>query len=241
MLTLTACEGGASSAGENGRRADSELLSQSLQLFKAASSVRVSADSAVAMGGRVDISVDRDDNCRVTAQNRVFHVAVERGGRTWMNWSDDLLDIGAVSPEGVQLKQELSGKWLELSPKGRIHRSMADLCALTAVRQLADQMATPGRRAVRDTEITEQGERLVPLRQGGQGNSVTVYVKADGTPYMRRLTVDMPTVAPQPVDFQFQGYGESVTVQPPKVTQTVRSARIEALAEKNLAAGLPGR
>ncbi|MBT2383294.1 hypothetical protein [Streptomyces sp. ISL-11] len=236
-LTLTACESGAQSADADKARANAELLSRSLQLFKDAPSVQVSTKAAVAMGGRVEISVDRENNCRVVAQNELFRVLVDHGGRTWMSWSDTYLDAGA-SPEGAQLYKELHGKWLELSHDGKIRKSMVETCALAAVHEIADKMTAPGKGAFRDAEVTEQGERLIPLRQGERGNSVTVYAKADGKPYARKIVVDMPTVAPEPVDFQFHAYGEPASVKPPKATETVHSARIEALAERNLAAGL---
>ncbi|MFE0043711.1 hypothetical protein [Streptomyces albireticuli] len=99
------------------------------------------------------------------AQNKTFHVLVERGGRTWMKWSDDYLDLAAD-------------------------------------RDIAGKMAAPGKGALRDTEVTEQGEHLIPLRQGEEGNAVTVYAKADGKPCPRKIVVDMPIAAPEPVEFQ---------------------------------------
>ncbi|WP_327257247.1 hypothetical protein [Streptomyces sp. NBC_01244] len=239
-LALTACEGGASSSGSTKQGTDGELLAQSIQLFRDTPSVRVTAKAAVAMGSGVEISVDRDKNCRVDAQGGFFHVAVERGGRTWMSWSDDYLQRAATSPDGERLDKELRGKWLELGQDGRIRKSMVDLCALTALRSATDQLAEPRQSATREPETTEDGERLVPLRRGEDGNSVTAYVDAGEKPYPRKLVVDVATFAPTPVEFWLGAYGEAVTVEPPAALQTVRSAAIEALAEKNLAAGLPG-
>ncbi|MBF6048400.1 hypothetical protein GO001_24840 [Streptomyces sp. NRRL B-1677] len=236
-LTLTACGGGARSAEANKERANRDLLSRSLQLFKDAPSVRVSTKAAVAMGGLVEISVDREKNCSVVAQNEVFRVRIERGGRAWMTWSDAYLNAG-FSKDGPELFKGLHGKWLELSQDGKIRKSMVDTCALPPVHEIADKMAAPGKGAYRDAEVTEEGERLTPLRQGDRGNSVTVFAKADGKPYVRKIVVDMPTVAPEPIEFLIPAYGEPVTVTPPRASETVRSTHLEALAEKNLATGL---
>ncbi|MFD8141743.1 hypothetical protein [Streptomyces sp. NPDC059708] len=242
LLALTACEGGASSAGSAGsskQSADGVLLSQSMQLFRDSPSVRVTARSAVAMGSGVGISVDRDKNCRVEAQGGFFKVAVERGGRTWMTWSDDSLQKAATGPDGERLKKELRGKWLELAEEGRIRKSMVDLCALTPLRTVTDQLARPSKHTARQPETTEDGERLVPLRLAEGNMSVTAFIKDGEKPYPHKLIVNIPTFAPTPVDFWLDAYGEPVTVAPPAAAQTVRSASIEALAERHLAAGLP--
>jgi hypothetical protein len=252
-LTLTACEGGATdatdatdavkdernAAGKGERNAAGEMQADSLRLFRGASSVQVTTRSAVAMGAPVEISVDRERNCRVVARSEVFRVLVERGGRTWMTWREDLVRLGTATEENAELRGELLGKWLRLSHDGRIRKSMVDLCALTPLRDLTDQMARPGSRTVREADVTEQGERLVPLRQGERGNSATAYVKAYGEPYLRKLVVDLAASVPESVDFEFHAYGEPVVVEPPKTSETVSSARIEALAERDLAAGLP--
>ncbi|WP_189894112.1 hypothetical protein [Streptomyces canarius] len=241
-LGLTSCESGTGDAGKDRQGTDGELLSRSVRLFEDASSVRVTARAAVAMGSSVEISADRKANCRVDAQNEAFHVAVRSGGRTWMRWSDSLLErSSALGAEEQELYQGLHGKWLELDRDGRIRKSMVDLCALNPVRTIAEQLSAPGQRASRGPAVTENGERLIPLRQGEEGNSLTVFVKADGKPYPRKLVVDMPTFASEPVDFQLDAYGDHVSVEPPKAAETVRSARIEALAERHLAAGLPSR
>ncbi|GGY06642.1 hypothetical protein GCM10010324_61780 [Streptomyces hiroshimensis] len=243
-LTLTACESGASGdgkgKGKDDERANGKLLSQSLQLFKDAPSVRVSYQMTEGSEVRVEVSSDRQNNCHVVAENEAFRFDVERGGRAWMRWSDAYLDMGSAGADGAQANKELRGKWLELSHDSKIRKNMAERCALTDMRKLADQMTGPHRGAYRDAEVTEQGERLIPLRQGDQGNSVTTYVQADGKPYPRKLVMDTPKVASVPVDVRFLAYGEPVAVEPPKDSQTVRSARIEALAEKNLALGLTG-
>ncbi|MGP4087546.1 hypothetical protein [Streptomyces sp. KR55] len=101
-------------------------------------------------------------------------------------------------------------------------------------------MSDPGQRATRKPDITVDGERLVPLRRGEKGNSVTAYVEVGDKPYPRKLVVDIPTFAPTPVDFRLDAYGEPVTVDPPAASRTIRSAPIEALAEDHLAAGLHG-
>ncbi|MFJ2730078.1 hypothetical protein [Streptomyces collinus] len=241
-LGLTSCESGVGGAGEDRQGTDGALLSQSLRLFEDASSVRVTARAAVAMGSSVEITADREENCRVDAQNQAFHVVLQGGGRTWMRWSDALLDRGAaLGPEERQLYQGLHGKWLELDRHGRIRESMVDLCALDAVHTIANQMSGPGRRAERRPVVTENGERLLPLRQGEKGNSLTVFVKADGKPYPRKLVIDMPTFASEPVGFKFDLYGGPVSAEPPEAATTVRSARLEALAETHLASGLPSR
>lgn len=156
-----------------------------------------------------------------------------------MTWREDLLKLATASEENAELRGELLGKWLRLSHDGRIRKSMVDLCALTPLRDLTDQMAQPGRRTVREAEVTEQGERLVPLRQGEPGNSATAYVTSGGKPYIRKLVVDLAASVPEPVDFEFHAYGEPVVVEPPKASETVNSVRIEAWAERDLAAGLP--
>ncbi|MEU9945538.1 hypothetical protein [Streptomyces lavendulae] len=242
-LTLTACQGEASSSGSNTKRgndADGKLLSRSMQLFRDASSVRVTARSAVAMGSAVEISVDRDKNCRVDAQNGFFRVAVERGGRTWMKWREDLLDNAATTPDGERLDKALGGKWLELGQDGRIRKSMVDLCTMASLHNVANVLADPRQRAIREPETTENGERVVPVRRGEDRNSVTAYVAVGEKPYPRKLVVDIATFSPTPVEFKLDAYGEPVTVTPPPASLTVRSAPVEALAEKNLAAGLPG-
>ncbi|MDN3261252.1 hypothetical protein QWJ26_15805 [Streptomyces sp. CSDS2] len=129
-------------------------------------------------------------------------------------------------------------KWLALSTDGRIRKSMTDLCQLTALRQVVDQISASGLNTVRQAETTEDGERLTPLRQGSDGNSVTTYVAANGKPYPRKIVVDAPTFNPLPVDFRLSSYGEPVTITPPEDTRTVRSANVEAMAEDDLAANL---
>ncbi|MFF5700922.1 hypothetical protein ACFY7H_00140 [Streptomyces sp. NPDC012794] len=241
VLALTACEGGASRAGNTKQSTDGELLSRSMQLFRDAPSVRVAAKAAVAFGSGVEISVDRDKNCRVDAQSGFFQVAVERGGRTWMKWSDDHLQKSATKPNGKRLEKELRGKWLELGQEGRIRKSMVDLCALTPLRTVTDQLVKPGQRATREPETTEDGMRIVPVRWGEAGNSVTAYLVAGEEPYPHKIVVDIPGFALEPVDFWLADYGEPVRVEPPAASQTVRSAAIEALAEQDLALGLPSR
>ncbi|MFJ3876895.1 hypothetical protein ACIPW5_05505 [Streptomyces sp. NPDC090077] len=245
VLALTACEGGASGAGGTGQGAeDGALFAESVRLFRDAPSVRVTAPSAVALGSRVAIFVDRDKNCRVDAQNGFFRVVVERGGRTWVRWSEDYLQRDAHTPDGERLEKALSGKWLELGQEGRIRKSMVDLCALTPLRSVADELVKPGRRAVREPETTENGERLLPLRWGEEPSTVTAYVKPGAKPgdkaYPRKLAVDIVGFSLTPVDFLLDGYGEPVAAQPPAAALTVRSASIEALAEKHLAVGLHG-
>ncbi|MCZ0211220.1 hypothetical protein OZK63_38265 [Streptomyces sp. UMAF16] len=214
---------------------EQELLGRSLRLYKDAPSVTVTARAGVAMGSPVAISTDRRRNCRVHAQNGAFEVIIERGDRTWMSWGADFLSLrGTDDP----LYQALNGKWLALSTDGRIRKSMTDLCRLTALRQVVDQISAPGRNTVRQAETTEDGERLTPLRQGSDGNSVTTYVAANGKPYPRKIVVDVPTFNPLPVDFHLSSYGDPVTIKPPKDTQTVRSAHVEAMAENDLAPNL---
>lgn len=239
-LALTACGGEAGGAVTDPQSTDGALLSQSFQLFKQAPSVRVTARAAVAMGTRVEITTDRRKNCLADAQNGFFQAAVEHGGRTWIRWSDDVLDPArAISARQTELSKGLRGKWLELSDNGRIRKSMVDLCTLATVHTIAEQLSQPGQRAVREDEVNdENGERLAPLRQGEKGNSVTAYVKTDGKPYPRKIVVDMPTFAPEPVDFLLDAYGDPVSVKPPERSRTVRSEHLEALAEKELAAGL---
>jgi hypothetical protein len=215
--------------------ADQELLQESLRLFKNASSVTVTARAAVAMGSPVTISTDRQRNCRINAQNGAFQVMIEHGDRTWINWDKELLGLrGTDDP----LYQALNGKWLELSTGGRIRKSMTDLCHLTVLNQVVDQISAPGRSTVRQAETTQDGQRLTPLRQGTDESAVTTYVTANGKPYPRKILVDVPTFNPEPVDFQLGSYGDPVAVKPPKDTLTVRSTRIETMAEENLAAGL---
>jgi hypothetical protein len=241
-LALAACESGAGGAATDLQSTDGALLSQSFQLFKESPSVRVTARAAVAMGTRVEIATDRRKNCLADAQNGFFQVAVERGGRTWMRWSDDVLDPArAISARQTELSKGLRGKWLQLSSDGRIRKSMVDLCALAAVHTIAEQLSQPGQQAVREAEVSENGERLAPLRQGEKGHSVTAYVTTDGKPYPRKIVVDMPTFAPEPVDFLLDAYGDPVSVKPPETSRTVRSEHLEALAEEELAAGLPSR
>ncbi|MFH8939489.1 hypothetical protein [Streptomyces griseosporeus] len=215
--------------------ADQELLKESLQLFKNAPSVTVTTRAAVAMGSPVAISMDRQHNCRINAQNGAFQVLVEHGDRTWIKWNEIFLGLqGTDDP----LYQTLNGKWLELSTEGRIRKSMTDLCHLTVLNQVIDQISAPGRSTARQPETTQDGERLTPLRQGTDGNAVTTYVMAQGKPYPHKILVDVPTFNPEPVTFQLSSYGEPVTVKPPKDTLTVRSAQTEAMAEKTLVAGL---
>ncbi|MGW2952744.1 hypothetical protein [Streptomyces eurythermus] len=117
--------------------AEQELLGRSLQLYKDAPSVTVTARAAVAMGSPVAISTDRRHNCRLHAQNGAFEVMVERGERTWMSWGADFLSLrGTDDP----LYQALNGKWLALSTDGRI------------------RVAEPGRRAL------SRAPRSAPVR-----------------------------------------------------------------------------
>ncbi|MEU2435959.1 hypothetical protein ABZ595_07130 [Streptomyces rubradiris] len=215
--------------------AEQELLGRSLRLYKDAPSVTVTTRAAVTMGSPVAVSTDRRHNCRIHAQNGAFEVMVERGDRTWMSWGGGFLSLrGTDDP----LYQALNGKWLALSTDGRIRKSMTDLCQLTALRQVVEQISAPGRNTARQPETTEDGERLTPLRQGSDGNSVTTFVAANGKPYPRKIVVDVPTFNPLPVDFHLSSYGTPVTIKPPEDTKTVSSANIEAMAEDELAANL---
>lgn len=239
-VLLTGCESGESAAGTDPQSADGDPMAQSFQLLNKATSVRVTAPAAVSMGSDVEVTTDRRKNCRADARNGFFHVAIERGGRTWMRWSDEALNPArAISASQIELSKGLRGKWLELSEDGRIGKSMIDLCALTAVHAIAEQLSQPGQHAVREAEVKENGERLAPLRRGEKGNSVTAYIKADGEPYPRKIVMDMPTFAPEPVEFRLDSYGDPVRVKPPGTLTTIRSEHLEALAEKELAAGLP--
>ncbi|MET7357371.1 hypothetical protein ABZS76_02870 [Streptomyces sp. NPDC005562] len=177
-----------------------ELAVEGMRLLKDAESVRIGVDMTTAKGTKkVSLKVDRDGNCTGTFADGAFmrgELLVVADDATYARYSDETLDAiveaaarrGPEAVAGTRERADLArGKYLKL-PKGSSMGSVpatgpatCDLDAFTAAMPAAPK---PGETFEALDRTHRYGRDVIPVTGRQNGQRTTMYVAAEGKPYV---------------------------------------------------------
>ncbi|NGO81219.1 hypothetical protein G6045_36985 [Streptomyces sp. YC504] len=215
--------GGRAAAPERSDARGEKLAAESFRLFRSAESVRMTRTSGA---GEASLLMDRAGNCTGTydagpmKRAEVIVVTAQGGeGAAYVRYTaealaeilDEAARRGPATEAKVKPRVELiRGKYLKMpDPEGKFARQ----CNLqVGVQSLPFE--TEGVEAGAPT--VRHGVRVIPLTGMGEGDD-TLYVAAEGAPYMRFVVVESGG------EMRFSDYGEPVRAEVPPAPLVVEA------------------
>ncbi|MYW68472.1 hypothetical protein GTY65_31005 [Streptomyces sp. SID8379] len=214
------------------------LLTEAISLLRATPSVRIAEDITVTKGQRirVDLRMNRHGDCAGTLdagvgkRGDIIFIAARKGHEAegYLKYTDTALNemralalradpdtTERVLPRLTQAR----GKYVKLPQGPRGTDPFAKQCRIgqTLGSMASDVAGTRARPAVR-----RAGHRLIPLvppaDSANSKDTGTVYVDADGKPYLRSME---GTSGGKPLSLTFSAYGEPVPAHRPDPALTV--------------------
>ncbi|WP_353944345.1 hypothetical protein ABII15_23960 [Streptomyces sp. HUAS MG91] len=213
------------------------LLTEAVSLLRAADSVRIAEDiRAKGQRIRLDLRMNRGGDCAGTMdagpgkRGDIVFIAARKGhaAEGYLKYTDTALNElrvmalradPSVADRVLPRLQQARGKYVKLPQGARGTDAFAKQCRIgqTLGTMAADVAGTRARPVVR-----RAGHRLVPLvpppDSPASKDTGTVYVDADGKPYLRSVE---GTSGGMPLSISFSAYGEPVPARRPDAALTV--------------------
>ncbi|GAA2401557.1 lipoprotein [Streptomyces glaucosporus] len=217
---LTAC-GNESDEPFEGQSAD-KVAEEAVKATRDASSVRVKG--TVRQEGarlRVDFHVDERDNCRGALSARGARADVVRSGRAMYVKGDETFWNNALGdrPGSRQAVEKLRDRWVKSDPDRAGLRGVCDKQEFLAALD-SDKSERRGMRKSGTAEV-EGKEAVVLEKEQPGGERLTLYVAAEGEPYILKAVSKGGEAAGETV---FTDYNEKVHAEKPPAGQVVEPA-----------------
>ncbi|EPH44747.1 hypothetical protein ABT390_16710 [Streptomyces aurantiacus] len=179
------------SAREISDRAKQELLdAKSVHLTLSDKSRDVEKDDPAAM----DLALDRDGNCAGTLRfggTGGSAELIKRGDKVWMKPDDKFWKNQVPGGQGAAAAELFKGRYIHGSTNDDMLKGLAEVCDLKELQKsVSDDSDGDDAKDLKKGKVTTvDGTRVVPLTgKDDDGNDTTLYVAAEGRPYLIRAT-----------------------------------------------------
>ncbi|MFH9262772.1 hypothetical protein ACH4KN_00750 [Streptomyces sp. NPDC017546] len=201
-----------------------EIVERSRDALLDVDSLRLSARGSLDGSGpdmNLDLTLDREGNCTgsVDMGDDGSVEIVKRGDDVWLKpdaafWKKHV-PIGGTTFDAI-----LDGRYMKASADNPRLLSVTEVCDLDTFRELiSDNAGTADRGTLTKGEKTEvNGAPAVPVTRTEDGERLTAYVAAEGTPYPVRITVRN---ADEEGTVDFSGFDRPVPTATPPADETV--------------------
>ncbi|MFK4067324.1 hypothetical protein [Streptomyces sp. NPDC029674] len=214
-----------------------ELTVEALGLLRGADSVRIGVDMPTPKGRqKVSLHMDRDNNCTGTfdaGPTQRGDLIMIGGGATYVRFSDESLrairELAASrGPEVAARTQERTalarGKYLKI-PTGVTGGSPSPVNSCDLDKITREMPGTTGVDTVVKAlpETRRYGRAVTPLIEHKDGSETSVYVAAEGRPYVLGVETEK---SGQKLSMRLSAYDEPVTAVAPAAAQTIDISEI---------------
>lgn len=201
-----------------------EIVDRSRDALLDVRSLRLSARGSIDGSGSdmsLDLTLDREGNCTggVDMGDDGSVEIVKRGDDVWLKpdaafWKNQV-PIGGSTFDAI-----LDGRYMKASADDPRLLSVTEACDLDTFRELiTDNTGSADRGTLTKGEKTEvNGAPAVPVTRAEDGERLTAYVAAEGTPYPVRITVSN---ADEEGTVDFSGFDRPVPTATPSADETV--------------------
>ncbi|GHB60608.1 lipoprotein [Streptomyces viridiviolaceus] len=194
-----------------------EIVERAVEATAGAASLRITGDVPDDRGGgtvRVDLAMDRKGECAgtVSAGGEGEAQLIRTGDTLYLKYDEAFLRAqseGESAAETDAAVAMLAGRWTKMSVTGQDAQDIAGFCDLDTVlggAQDVDSDATRGR------TTTVDGASAIVLSERDGADRQTLYVAAEGTPYLLRVD---STSATDPGSLTFSDYDVPVPAREP--------------------------
>ncbi|MEV7195925.1 hypothetical protein AB0N81_29570 [Streptomyces sp. NPDC093510] len=213
-------------------RRGKELTVEALKLLRDVGSVRIGVDKVTPKGHqKVSLHMDRDNNCTGTfdaGPAQRGDLIMIGGGSTYMRFSEESLAViremaAARGPETAARVRErtalASGKYLKI-PAGAAAgpASPVNSCDLDKITRAMPVGPGPDSVIKAGPETRRYGKDVTPLVEHRDGSETSVYIAAQGKPYVLGLESEKDG---EVMRMRFSAYEEPVTAVAPAAAQTI--------------------
>ncbi|MEV0320159.1 hypothetical protein ACIBKX_12185 [Streptomyces sp. NPDC050658] len=176
------------SAQEISDRAEKELLdAESVHLELEQKGTDVDEDDPV----RMNLTLDQDDNCvgsLTMADNGGSLELIKQGEKVWMKPDAAFWKAQLPGGQGEAAADIIGDRYLYGTTDDALLKDMAGVCDLKQIQKEVRDESDEGTKLTKGERTKVDGTDVIPVTGRDDGKTTTLYVAAEGTPYLVQAT-----------------------------------------------------